>query len=58
MLVKYTGLVLFDDSVSGFNIDKIYNLFNDFGDGSEEKPKIYYGDEDLDDEEFNDDDEE
>ena len=39
-------------------IDKIYNLFNDFGDGSEEKPKIFYGDEDLDDDEFNDDDEE
>lgn len=30
-------------------IDKIFALFNDLGDGSEEKPKICYDDEQLDD---------
>lgn len=39
-------------------IDKIYMLFNDFGDGSPENPKIWYDDEDLDGYENSDDEDE
>jgi len=29
LYVKYTGVVLFDDSADGFRIDKIYDLIDD-----------------------------